>query len=169
MSAALFNETAAQPITDCGCYEAFAGSADQKPMPIAQRVCSYWPLDGDAKPCHCECHSELPSGADYAMQVIDFAASVRNYPGPALADPDATEVFSFLVHDQPTADTLLHHAAAVLFQADSVSRFIQLGQSQNNADRARVLTHLVEMLETRQFPPAEIERFKSHCIDQFWP
>ena len=167
MPSAVFTEIPAETVTDCGCYSAATEPTALRPPPIARQVCAALALEAD--PCRCECHAELPSGADYARQIVDFAASIRNYPGPALADPDTNAVFSFYSHDQPTADTLLHHAAAVMFQADSVARFCQTGQSQNNADRARVLTKLVAMLESRQFPTAEISRFRDHCADAFWP
>lgn len=169
MNSAVFAEAPEQTIADCGCYQAAATPTNQCPAPIAVQVCAAWSLDSAAAPCDCECHTELPSGQDYAQQVINFAAAVRNQPGPALADPDTTAVFSFYTHDQPTADALLHHAATTMFQADSIARFCQTGQSQNNADRARILTKLVAMLENRQFPPAEISRFRDHCTDAFWP
>lgn len=169
MNSAPFTEALTETITDCGCYSADTAPTALRPAPIARQVCNAYALNAAATPCVCKCHAELPSGADYARQIVDFAAAIRNCPGPALADPDTDAVFSFYTHDQPTADTLLHHAASVMFQADSVARFCQTGQGQNNADRARVLTRLVAMLKSRQFPPAEIARFRDHCTDAFWP
>ena len=170
MTALTLDAVQTPPVTDCGCYQPAEPYPETGWQNVAVQTCRYDFDQHDQRPCSCQCHTKRPSSYDYAQQVVDYVADMRNYPGPAMTDQSGRSIIAFVPPmDTENALMLLLHAAEVAFARESISNYYYLGQSTNNADRATVLTGLVRLLEGRQFPAEEIELFKRACLDRFWP